>query len=208
MITFKQFIREYSFDSPPPIRSGKLNKRGVTQTKVMGGRPMRHGLVFRADEQPLPRGAEHQLRTYVGTSKRQGKEVTSVSGAYPPTKAAPKGTTKSKGLYALSHPGDTAFYAGIKRDEPRAVDTSGNMYRPKGTKDTQTTITAYKAGNFRRKDSGEMFSSHPGKPVGSTTIKNPASFRKGTYKEKRVKDVGKTANKLAKKSRLAGAEGI
>lgn len=208
MKTFKQFIREYSFDSPPPKRFGKLNKRGVTQTKVMGGVNVR-GLVFRSDDKPLPADAEKRLRTYTGSSMASGQNLTTVSGAYSPTKAPPKGQTKSKGLYALRNPRDTAFYAGIKRNEPRAADTSGVLYRPKGTKDIPTTISAYRRSNFRRLPSGEMFSSHPGKPVGSITIQNPKLFRKSTFrKEKGVQDVEKTANKLARKDKLAGAEGV
>jgi hypothetical protein len=209
MKTFKQFIREYSFDSPAPKRLGvKLNPRGITQTRIMGGSAGKRGMVFRADPNPLPPGHEKNLKTYGTTITGSGSNISSTSGGMNPTVAVGKGEKKEKGLYAASAPQYISAYAGINRDEPRAWDNK-TLYRGKESKDEPTTINAYKSSNFRNlPTAGERFSNHPGKPVGSTTIRNSSSFRKPFVKEKKVSDVTRTAKQLRKKDNLIGAENI
>ena len=191
MLTFKQFLNEYSFDSPSPRGNKKKNPRGITQTRIAGGIGIR-GQVFRSDPgDGIPK--KSPLRTYRSNANN------TESGGVAPTTAVHGSEKKTKGLYAVSHPGSAAPYTGIARDEPRAWDHD-RLYVNKSAKtNIPSTISAYKGDSFKTlRGSGERFSSKP-RQTGSTHIQNPSQFRKAYRQEKRINNVDKFVKRAIKR---------
>jgi hypothetical protein len=195
MKTFKQFIREYSFDSPPPVRSGVNLKKGITQTKVMGGTGMR-GNVIRSDPRPLPN--KIIPRNYVTDASPNLTNQNIKSGAAPATKAPEPGFHKMKGLYADRGPKTVEPYSGIDRDEPRAWNNK-KLYLNKGAKaDEPTTTTVFRRDRFKKLATGELFANDPGKEVGHITTQHGSQTR-GHRQEKRVPDVAKFTSRARRR---------